>query len=62
MVALRGLLGPTMFLARLDAQQQALVRGNINIMLAEQEEAGRRPMLPAGSGHMPQAAAPFARV
>ena len=39
-VAMRGLIGATMFLARLDAQQHEVVRGNSNVVLAEREVAG----------------------
>ena len=41
-VAMRDLLGATMFLARLDPMQQQLVRDNVNVVMAGQEAAAAR--------------------
>ena len=41
-MAMRDLLGATMFLARLDPVQQQLVRDNVNVVMAGQEAAAAR--------------------
>jgi len=49
-VAMRNLVGATMFLARLDARQQEAVRGDSNVLLAEQEVAAGGRAVPPMSG------------
>ena len=49
-MAMRDLVGATMFLARLDARQQEAVRGDSNVLLAEQEVAAGGRAVPPMSG------------